>query len=138
MRKFSKRFESTVVSELNVTPLIDLAFTLLIIFMITTPLMEQSLQVSLPDSKPQGAPSSSPTTVKQVTIDAAGNVHLEKQLISLTELEIALTQLKADDPSAAVALRADKELKYQQLIDVLDVIKRAQVRLGLTTQPSSR
>jgi len=126
----------TLLSELNVTPLIDLAFTLLIIFMITAPLMEHSLEINLPKSDQSQSPAP-PETVREIAIDAQGTIFFEKQVVSIRELERALADMIGRDPEAAVSLRADADLKYQQLVHVLDAIKESGARLGLATVPGN-
>lgn len=135
MKRYSQRHGGTLLSELNVTPLIDLAFTLLIIFMITAPLMEHSLEIELPKSNQQT--SSAPDTVKEIAVDAKGNIFYEETAINLKELEIALAELMRSDPEGAVSLRADASLRYQQLVLVLDTIKNSGARLGLATTPEN-
>ncbi len=135
MKRFSQRYGKTLVSELNVTPLIDLAFTLLIIFMITAPLMEQSIDISLPESRPHQPTAITPESIRQVAIDNRGQIFLDRQPVTLGELEIALVDFKNNRPDAAVYLRADSDLRYQQLVHVLDVIKESGVKLGLATVP---
>lgn len=128
----------TLLSELNVTPLIDLAFTLLIIFMITAPLMEHSLEISLPKSDTDNPTQSIPQTIKEVALDRNGTIFYEGNAISLKELELALAEMTRNDPEAAVSLRADAGLTYQQLVDVLEIIKQSGARLGLSTTPKPR
>jgi len=135
MKRYSQRHGGTLLSELNVTPLIDLAFTLLIIFMITAPLMEHSLEIELPKSNQQT--SSAPDTVKEIAVDANGAIFFEKTAINLKELELALAELMRRDPNGAVSLRADANLRYQQLVLVLDTIKESGARLGLATTPEN-
>jgi biopolymer transport protein ExbD len=128
----------TTLSELNITPLLDLAFVLLIIFMITTPLMEQKIDIQLPDSRPNPSQRIDPKSVRQVAVDKQGRVFLDEKPVSVRQLEDTLRSFKASDPEAAVALRADAELRYQQLVDVLDAIKESGVKLGLATTPEKR
>lgn len=134
MKRYSQRFDGGLLSELNVTPLIDLAFTLLIIFMITAPLMEHSLDIKLPKSKESASPPA-PQTVVEVSIDDRGDVFYGRKRVSLKELELALAELTRRDDTAAVSLRADAALPYQKLVGVLEVIKESGVRLGLATTP---
>jgi biopolymer transport protein ExbD len=135
MKRYSQRRGGTLLSELNVTPLIDLAFTLLIIFMITAPLMEHSLEIDLPKADLNTSPT--PDTVKEVAINAQGGIFFEKKAISLKELDMALSDMIRRDPTAAVSLRADANLRYQQLVLVLDIIKESGARLGLATVPDT-
>ena len=135
MKRYSQRHGGTLLSELNVTPLIDLAFTLLIIFMITAPLMEHSLEIELPKSNQQT--SSTSDTVKEIAVDANGNIFYEKSAVHLEQLKLELAQLMRQDPNGAVSLRADANLRYQQLVLVLDAIKESGARLGLATTPDN-
>ena len=135
MKRYSQRSGGSLLSELNVTPLIDLAFTLLIIFMITAPLMEHALEIDLPKANQPSNPS--PSTVKEVAVDANGVIYFEKKVVSNKELEIALASMLRQDPEAAVSLRADASLRYQKLVNVLETIKNSGARLGLSTTPGS-
>jgi len=136
MKRYSQRVGGTLLSELNVTPLIDLAFTLLIIFMITAPLMEHSLEINLPKSETSDAPPP-PQTVREVAVDGQGQIFFEGMATNLDGLARALNDMVAADPEAAVSLRADEGLRYQQLVRVLEAIKNSGARLGLATAPES-
>jgi biopolymer transport protein ExbD len=139
MRRPSQRLERGTLSELNITPLLDLCFVLLIIFMITTPMMEQSIDLSLPDSSEQKSPAEpDPDAILQVSLGPDGVVYLDKKKISLVELEQAIAAMMKRKPEAAVYLRADKKLEYQKLVDVLDLIKKSGIKLGLATNPEQR
>ncbi|MGF1678572.1 MAG: ExbD/TolR family protein [Candidatus Methylacidiphilales bacterium] len=135
MKRYSQRHGGGLVSELNVTPLIDLAFTLLIIFMITAPLMEYSMEIDLPKSSQTNTPI--PGTVKEVSVDRNGRIFFEKKAVSAKEFELALHDMMRRDPSAAVSLRADSQLRYQELVTVLDSIRRSGAKLGLATLPGN-
>jgi biopolymer transport protein ExbD len=137
MKRHSSRFQSHVMTELNITPLLDLVFVLLIIFMITTPLIEQQISLSLPQAAPTPAAPVDPKAVLHVNINASGQIFLANQKINLHELEIALARQMKADPNSAVSLRADSKLQYQQLVDVLDLIKNSGAKLGLATTPNS-
>ena len=104
MKRFSDRHGLSTVSELNVTPLLDLAFVLLIIFMITTPLMDNSMDLQLPKS---GAPEKplDPGAVQTVAIDREALLSLNGRPLSLEELEAALTALHEEKADTAVAWR---------------------------------
>ena len=112
MRRFSDRPTLSSLSELNVTPLLDLAFVLLIIFMITTPLMENSVDLTLPSSEAaEGAVD--PADVQIVSINRDEAVEFNGDAITLPELEAQLAALRAAGPSVAVVVRAHKELPVQ-------------------------
>jgi biopolymer transport protein ExbD len=135
MKRFSQRGGHSVMTELNVTPLLDLAFVLLIIFIITTPLMENSVDVHLPTSKTSHN-AVDPKAVKTITIDKAGALYLEKNRLSPRQLDASLLALKQQDPEVAIVIRADRDLRYQQLVDVFNALQRAQItKMGLLNTP---
>ena len=115
-------------AELNVTPLLDLAFVLLIIFIITTPLLESSVRLSLPVASPHDPqPPPDPKSVRTVSIDRNGQVYLESKPIELPVLEVELSTFQRNTPDAAVVVRADRSLRYQQVVDVMDVLQHARI-----------
>ncbi len=114
-------------AELNVTPLLDLAFVLLIIFIITTPLLESNIPLQLPVGSEDGGAPPDPKSIRTVSIDHNGQVYLESKPIDLPVLEQELTAFGQDTPEASVVIRADKSLRYQQVVDVMDVLKRAKI-----------
>ena len=114
-------------AELNVTPLLDLAFVLLIIFIITTPLLESNIAVQLPVGSRNEPQPVDPKTVRTVSIDRNGQVYLESKPVELPVLEQELTAFREATPDAAVVVRADRTLHVQQLVDVMDVLQRAKI-----------
>ena|SRR6186997_3340057 len=135
MRRFSDRHALHTLSELNITPLLDLAFVLLIIFMITTPLMENSVDLVLPSSDATQTPVD-PGGVQSIAIDQNEAVTLNGAPTTLAALEQELAILKANDPEIAVIVRAHKELAVQKLMNVMDTVQRAQIkRVGVVTTP---
>lgn len=135
MKRFSDRHGLSTVSELNITPLLDLAFVLLIIFMITTPLMDNSMDLQLPKSG-SAQPPPDQTQVETIAIDRDSQLQLNGRAISLEELEAALTALQAEKPENAVVVRSHRELPVQKLVDILDVVKAAKItKVGVITNP---
>ena len=139
MKRFSQRWRSnSVLAELNITPLLDLCFVLLIIFMITAPLMEQSLDVNLPRAQPDPAYQIDAANILNVTISAKGVISVGRStLASPRELENLLQNELQKNPRTVVALRADKDLRYQELVTVLDIVRRSGAPLGLTNLPTA-
>lgn len=136
MRRFSDRHALQTLSELNVTPLLDLAFVLLIIFMITTPLMENSVDLVLPSSD-AATHSVDPNSVQSVSIDQREQISINGQLTNLETLAGQLTALKEGNPEVAVVVRAHKDLPVQKLMNVMDAVQRAQIRkVGVVTMPA--
>lgn len=136
MRRFSDRNALHTVAELNVTPLLDLAFVLLIIFMITTPLMENSVDLVLPTSDAAKNPVN-PGAVQTIAVDQNEQIEFNGDPILLAGLESALVSLKAEDPEVGVVVRAHKDLPVQKLMNVMDSVQRAQIkRVGIVTNPA--
>ena len=135
MRRFSDRGNMQTLSELNVTPLLDLAFVLLIIFMITTPLMENKTDLVLPTGD-ASKNAVDPASVVTISIDKNEGVSIGETKMSIEQIVAELTVRKAEKPVLAVAVRSHKELPVQKLIEVLDAVKRAQItKVGVVTNP---
>lgn len=131
MKRFSQRHQLSTLSELNVTPLLDLAFVLLIIFMITTPLMENSSSLVLPTHKP-GAGAAEKPDVEMISIDKDALVSLGKTPVEITAMESTVASMKAERPNLEIVIRAHKELPVQKLVELMDAIKRGGVtKVGL-------
>jgi biopolymer transport protein ExbD len=134
MRRYSQRHQLTTLSEINVTPLLDLAFVLLIIFMITTPLMENSTDVVLPSGDASTAVNMD--KVRSVSLASDGRISLNEAVVTLPELEAQLAAARAAEPELAVLIRPHREQTVQHFSDVLDAVKRAGVkRIGFASNP---
>ena len=133
MRRYSSRHNLQTLTELNVTPLLDLAFVLLIIFMITTPLIENSIDLVVPKSTTaKGAVN--PTEVFTIAIDKNNTYKLNNQLISPQDLETRLITAKQENPDTAVVVRPHFELPVQQFVSVMDILQRAGIaKVGVMT-----
>jgi biopolymer transport protein ExbD len=127
MKRYSQRSGHTAMAELNVTPLLDLAFVLLIIFIITTPLLTSNIPVELPNGGKNSTSAPDAKSIRTVTIDHNGQVYLESRPIELPVLEQELMTFREQTPDAAVVVRADKSLNVQQLFDVMDILQRAKI-----------
>jgi biopolymer transport protein ExbD len=126
MRRYSSRHALQTLSELNITPLLDLAFVLLIIFMITTPLIqsEQTIPVNLPVESKKAQDVLPETEFQVVSIDKAGNFYFGQKRVSFSELSSNLTALAAKPKQPVIRIRADLSLQWQQVVRVMDVIKK--------------
>ncbi|MFP4282941.1 MAG: ExbD/TolR family protein [Opitutales bacterium] len=133
-RSFHRRNTLEAMSEINVTPLIDLAFALLIIFMITAPLLEQSIDIDLPVESPR-TQQENPPAVQEISIDAEGRYFWGNETVDLEQLDRYLElEALAEDP-AVLQVRADASLPYQSVIDLIDLIKKHNLRkLSLETR----
>jgi biopolymer transport protein ExbD len=133
VKKFSKGHHSSL-NELNITPLLDLAFVLLVIFIITTPQLSNDLEMNLPSPKKNNPPSP-PPKVNRIMVDAAGRITLNEELIELTTLRPKLVQMKAGDPETSVVVRGAADVDYQRVVGVLDALQQAEItKVGLATE----
>lgn len=136
MKRFSQRTGYHTMAELNVTPLLDLAFVLLIIFIITTPLLEQSIQVNLPTATTNTSAEVNPKSIKTISVNRSGEIFLEKQSVTIHELTAILTRWRQSDPEASAVLRFDKDLRVQQVVDVFDSLRQAGIsRMAMINTP---
>jgi biopolymer transport protein ExbD len=119
--------------EINITPMLDLAYVLLIIFIIMTTAAIQGIQVNLP--KASNTPSLAEPKTKAITITADGQIYLDTYPVNMQELEARLASFFAADPSLPVVVKGDQTIQYQMVIDVLDMLGRIGiVQVGLVTQ----
>ena len=135
-RDFKRQNKLAVISDLNVTPLIDLAFSLLIIFMITTPVIEQYNRIDLPSqktSKPQKPPELSD---QFITIEADGQFRWGKDPVSQQDLENKLDEVAAEDgEQPTIHIRGDRTLPCQKIMDVVNMLKSRDLsKLSLDTK----
>ncbi len=125
--------EGELYDEVNVVPMLDLAYVLLVIFIILTTATVQGIKVDLP--KASAAPSLAEPKTKAVSITADGTIYLDTYPVSLSELETLLRQYRAADPDLPVIVKADSTIQYQRVVDVLDLLGRLEItQLGLVTQ----
>ena len=124
--------ENEVYDEINVTPMLDLAYVLLVIFIIMTTATVQGIKVSVPKASAQ--PSLAQSKTKAISITADGTIYLDTFPVSMSELEQNLRQLKAANPNLPIIIKADSGLQYQKVVDVLDLLGRLEItQLGLVT-----
>jgi len=135
MKKCSKTAHSTV-TELNITPLLDLAFVLLVIFIITTTPIVNDLDLSLPNaSKHEKEP---PSKANYITVEEGGKLFMNKKEVDLAELQTTLVGLRMDDPDLNVIIRGDGKAKYKDIRAVLDVCQGANVsKVDLATEAAN-
>jgi biopolymer transport protein ExbD len=133
VKKFSKGHHSSL-NELNITPLLDLAFVLLVIFIITTPQLSNDLEMNLPTPKKNQAPAP-PPKVNRITVAANGRITLNDQTFELPALKQTLVAMKASDPETSVVVRGAAGVEYAPVIGVLDVLQQADItKVGLATE----
>ncbi|MDQ1362883.1 MAG: biopolymer transport protein TolR [Pseudomonadota bacterium] len=125
--------QHTAMAEINVTPLVDVMLVLLVIFIVTAPLLTQSIKVSLPKTETV-APSQETRTI-QITLNAQGELFLDQQAIDFENLETGLKELVKTSPELATQIHADENTRYAQVARVLAVAQKAGItKLGMVTQ----
>jgi len=121
------------IDDINITPMLDVAYVLLLIFIIMTTATVQGIMVNLP--KASATPSLAKPQTKAVTIAQDGTMYLDTYPVTLQELESLLRQYKAINPQLPVVVKADSQIAYQRVVDVLDIMGKLEIsQLGLVTQ----
>jgi biopolymer transport protein ExbD len=137
MRRFSQRSHLVTLSEINITPLLDLAFVLLIIFVITTPLLEQSINLKLPRG---GQPDTKidKRNIRTVEVSTTGVYALDRQRMTLAQVTARLAGDFRDNPNLIVYIRADQDGRYKYVADVIDLCQRNGIKISLRTDPTTK
>ncbi len=124
-------------SQINVTPLVDVMLVLLVIFMVTAPMMQQGVQVNLPKADTKGLPA--PEAAVIVSINKGGAAFIDSTAVKPEELREKLTEIFARRTKKEVFLKADKDVPYGDVVKAMADVKGAGVeRLGMITEPSPR
>jgi len=123
-------------TELNITPLLDLVFVLLVIFIITTPQMMNNLEMALPSAQiPPRHPNEPEPKINRILVDAQGRTFLNDEPLIIPALRQKLDQLKTVEPDPAVVVKAADNVGYQNIINVLDLLRQLNItKVGLATQ----
>ena len=133
MKKATQSGHSTL-NELNITPLLDLVFVLLVIFIITTPQLMNNLEMTLPSAKPPPKLNVKPPPVHKLSITATGVPSLDGDSLPGPTLRVRLQQLKSADPDLRVVVKAEDDTDYQNMVTVLDVLQQLEItKVGLAT-----
>jgi len=132
-QRITRRQLGTSLSEINVTPLVDVMLVLLIIFMVTAPMMQQGIGVNLPEAETESMPAEEGLTI---TITKDRYIHIEDSVINQFLLEQKLKEYFFGKERKIVFLQADKALPYGFVMRILDIVKKADVEVvGLVVQP---
>jgi len=137
MKRFSQRNSLVTLNDINITPLLDLAFVLLIIFVITRPMLEQQLPLQLPQN--MGRPDNQnidPRDVRRVEITPNGTYWLRGQRLSMSQLESELVLAHRQDPKLIVYVAADKRTQWDSVIAVFDACMRNHIQLAAKAAPA--
>ena len=131
---FSTDRSATQISQINVTPLVDVMLVLLVIFMVTAPIIQQGVQVNLPQAQAGAIASDEEPLV--VSIAPNGRVYLNDNLIALSDLGKKLRAVRQINKDKEVYLRADQNVRYGVVMKTVEEIKQAGiVKLGMVTRP---
>jgi len=136
MRYERKRnhFESRLLSDINVTPLVDVVLVLLIIFMVTAPMLQMGIDVNLPRVKSKSIDVTEEKLV--LTVNGAKEIYINKYKTSMTDLSAKLESIFANRIDREVFMRADKTVPYGFVVEVMSEIRKAGVdKLGMITEP---
>lgn len=119
--------------DINITPMLDLAYVLLVIFIIMTTASVQGIKVNLP--KASNTPSLAKPQTKAITVTNDGRLFLDAYPVTMSELESRLRQHKAVNPSFPVVIKGDSQVQYEKVVEVLDLMGRLDItQIGLVTQ----
>jgi biopolymer transport protein ExbD len=133
LKKTTRRGHGTM-AELNITPLLDLVFVLLVIFIITTPQLMNNLEMNLPSGKPPEKKPNEPK-INRIVLDTQGQITLNDQIVTVPQLKDRLKQLQTDNPDLAVVVKGADDVDYQHMIAVLDTLQFLNIsKVGLATE----
>jgi len=133
MKKCSQTHHHSL-TELNITPLLDLAFVLLVIFIITTTPIVNDLDLNLPSAARRD--KEPPAKANYVTVTGNGSIFLNKQETDIANLHAQLVELRTADPDLSVIVRGDSRTRYERIVDILDLLQQANVlKVNLATEP---
>ncbi len=125
--------DDKIYDEADVTPMLDLSYVLLVIFIILTTASVQGIEVNLPQASDK--PSLTKPQTKAISITPDGSIFLDAYPVTIDQLESLLQQYKAVNPELPVVVKADSAVQYQRVVDVLDVLGKVEInQLGLVTQ----
>lgn len=130
----SSQRDATTISHINVTPLVDVMLVLLVIFMVTAPIIQQGVQVNLPQARGGAIQGQEDPLV--VTVSRNGRIYLNDNQVGLGELQQKLRAIRKLQPNKQVFLRADQDVRYGVVMKAVAEIKQAGIeRLGMITRP---
>jgi biopolymer transport protein TolR len=127
--------DSTTIAQINVTPLVDVMLVLLVIFMVTAPIIQQGVQVNLPQAKAAAIPGTEQLLV--VSIAKNGKIYLNDNVMTLDELGSRMRAIRANEAEKQVYVRADQDVRYGLVMKTIAELKQAGIeRVGMVTRPT--
>ena len=132
--KRARSFHRQPMSDINVVPFIDIMLVLLVVFMVTAPMMTQGVQVSLPEV--ENSPMTEENEPMQVSLKNDGSIYIQEKTVKLNKLAATLKAIKEQKPATTILLRADQEVSYGRVMEVMSSLQVAGlVDVGLVTKP---
>jgi biopolymer transport protein ExbD len=121
-------------AELNITPLLDLVFVLLVIFIITTPQLMNNLEINLPSPKPP-PPQKQKPKINRISVNSQSQIALNDEAVTLPQLKDKLAALQVDNPDLAVVVKGDDNVPYQIMVNILDTLQDLNIqKVGMATE----
>ena len=137
MRRFSQRSHLVTLSDINITPLLDLAFVLLIIFIITTPLLTQSIELKLPHGG-QTEKKLNKADIRTVEISNTGYYALDSKKMTLPQITSQLVRESRANPNLVLYVRMDKDSRYELFASLLDICQKNGIKISFRTDPTTK
>jgi len=133
-RRFAQRTRLAPLADINLTSMIDVIFFMLILFLLVSPIVEYGINVNLPAAAPKKMAAPESLTVSVKNSESGARVYLDNERVTLDELAQRLRAIAVRNPDTALILRADKELSYDSVIQVIDQITDAGItKMGMAT-----
>ena len=134
LKKTTQRGHGTM-TELNITPLLELVFVLLVIFIITTPQLMNNLEMNLPSGKPPVNDNQPKPKINRIVINAQSLITLNDEFVTVAQLKAKLAALQQITPDLAVVVKGADDVEYQGMVAVLDTLQQLQItKVGLATE----
>lgn len=139
VRRRPRHKKAALMSEINVTPFVDVMLVLLIIFMVTAPLMATGIKVNLPQSDVSQLESEKNDEPLQVLVDKKGNLYIQKSKISYADLASKLREITKENRQAHIFVKGDKDASYGDIVKAISAIHSSGfTKVGLVTQPKKK
>lgn len=139
VKKRSRHKKAQLMSDINVTPFVDVMLVLLIIFMVTAPLMATGIKVNLPESDVSQLDNKKEDEPLQILVDKKGNLYIQKSKVSYADLSAKLKEVTKENRQAHIFVKGDKDASYGDIVKAISAIHAAGFpKVGLVTQPKKQ
>ncbi|HET8707500.1 MAG TPA: biopolymer transporter ExbD [Pseudomonadales bacterium] len=132
----SNNDDDTEMSDINMTPLIDVMLVLLIIFIVTLPVITHTVQIDLP--KVNNQPNNTKPNIVTLSVDKAGQIYWDDSPINNADLDARLLASSQENPQPEIQIRGDKKVEYEHVVKIMNAVQRAGlVKIGFVTEPEN-